>query len=354
MRSSKFSKYLPFYKWTPWIVTVHSRYYGSRVVPTTQDDHKPNKINRIPYLFFPGNVFLIKILFPFLILIFVLIKRKKIDAIYMSGSPYHPFILTTIFSGILRIPTVLDFRDSWSLNDGFDGRTSSSFLARIRRKIYGAIEKISIKFASRVIFTTSVLQNEYENAFPLFKEKYETIPNGFDPEDFEHIVPKRIYSGKTIILTGKFHAYTPEAVKEIMHCLQGLGDLHFVYVGDECEIIRDAAMMAKVEDRVTALPYQPYAEVLRLIAGADVGLMTNGMKNGLGTKIFDYLALGKPTVCLVPPSSVISREFGHSPDVFISTAPHKNEQIKEILIKAFQRIGRFRPDQLVNGSPLQF
>ncbi|CAG1022087.1 hypothetical protein MTYM_01476 [Methylococcales bacterium] len=338
VRSSKFSKYLPLNRWMPWVLSVDPRYYGGKVNNVVQIENQETKISRLPYFSFPGNVFLVKMLIPFWVLIFVLIHRRSIDAVYMSGSPYHPFILTSIITGMLSIPTILDFRDSWSLNNGFDGKSSKFYSVRLL--IYGVIEKISIRFASSIVFATSVLQEEYEAAFPMFKRKYSTITNGYDPDDFIDIFPKRVYPKKTLILAGKFYAYTPEEVDKVMQCLCNLKDMHFIYRGDEFEIIQTAARRAGVADRVDVSPLQPYSEVLGLIAGADVGLVTTGLKNGLGTKIFDYLALGKPVICLVPPDSVIFRECGNLSGVFFSYAPHTLVGIMELLLKAFALVNK--------------
>lgn len=335
VRSSKFSKYLPMNNWTPWVLTVDSRYYGHKECHADQIESQGGKISRLPYFYFPGNVLLVKILLPLWVLFFVLIHRRSIDAVYMSGSPYHPFILTSVITGLYKIPTILDFRDSWSMNHGFDGRFSDPFSARLL--IYSVIEKISIRFASSVIFTTSVLQEEYEAAYPLFKEKYVTITNGFDEDDFKDIEPKRVFTGKTLIMTGKFYTYTPKEVDLVMQCLREMKDIYLVYRGDEFEIIQNAAKRAGVEGQVNVRNYQPYSDVLNLIAGSEVGLVTTGLKNGLGTKIFDYLALGMQTVCLIPPDSVISRELGHLPSVIISHAPHSLEKIKNGLQKAFEQ-----------------
>ena len=347
IRSAKFFKYLPHFGWNVEVLAIHPKHYGVRVsefeTPLPQGRCRiiryiATRLPRIPVL--------VKLLYPLIALFISARQRKEIDAVYMSGSPFHPFLMTLVLSGVFRIPTVLDFRDSWSQNDGFDGKISSTVLAKIRRNLFSASEWLSIRFASRVVFATSVLKDEYEAAFPSLKHKYQIIRNGFDQEDFNDVVPKRSFSSNTLILAGKFYTYTPEAVGELMSCLQNLGDICFVYVGEEAEIIRQRATEAGVAKRVKAIPYQPYAEVLRLIAGADVALMTNGMKNGLGTKIFDYLALGKPTICLVPRDSVVSREFGHAANVFISEAPHSTQKIIELLLTAFRKSNKGSVDSI--------
>lgn len=318
-------------------MTVDARYYGKRQLKDDlrlTKDLASTRIIRTPYWRFPGHVLVMKLLYPLLALGFAWRHRREIDAVYLCGSPFHPFLLTWPLTGILRIPSILDFRDSWSINHGYDGR-SPGLAARFRQFLFGLIERVSIRFASHVIFASHRLEEDYTELFPAWRAKYSTIDNGFDPEDFEWIEPRRIQAGPTLILAGQFHIYTPDAVDALMQCLIDRPALHFIYVGGEQAIIEEAAERAGVGKQVTALPYTPYAEVLRLTAGADVGLMTHGMIYGLGTKIFDYLALGKPTVCLVPEGSAIACEFAGSPSVIISYPPHTPETIANAIDCAF-------------------
>ncbi len=341
MRVSKFVKYLPAQGWTPWVMTVDPRYYGKHSLandPRLITDLAKTKIIHAPYFRFPGSVLTMKLLHPLLALGLAWKHRRQIDAVYLSGSPFHPFLLTMVLTGLLRIPTIIDFRDSWSINHGYDGRPPTSLVSRLREALFGLIERTSIRFASRVVFATTRLQEEYTILFPAWQSKYRTIHNGYDPDDFSGIEPRRIHPDRTLILSGQFHIYTPDAVMALMRCLHDRRDIHFVYIGGEHEIIAEAARREGASAQVTTLPYRPYADVLRLTAGADVGLLTNGMINGLGTKIFDYLALSKPMVCLVPSGSIVASEFAGTPTVIISHPPHTPERIARALTQALGRL----------------
>ena len=343
-RTSKFGKFLPEYGWGPIVFTVDERYYGNRVI-REQTSHTTDRggdfdLERTKYFSFPGSTVLMKLAHPLLALWFAARHRRDLGAVYMSGSPFHPFLLTPLLTGVLRIPTVLDFRDSWSINHGYDGTRRASLGARLREKAFQFLEGVSIQFASRVVFATSRLEEEYAELFPRWGHKFSTIHNGFDPEDVASVTPQRQHPGTTLVLAGKFHMYTPEAVDALMQVLQNVPDLSFVYVGEEHAIIADAAHRRGVDSRVTSLPFQPQKRVLELTAGADIGLVTNGMVNGLGTKIFEYLALGKPAVCLVPQGSVIASEFGSTPAVLVSHPPHTAPRIRDLLQRARTMVGK--------------
>jgi glycosyltransferase involved in cell wall biosynthesis len=353
VRSAKFAKYLPTNGWTPWVMTVDPRYYGDRQLendPRLQNELAGTHIIHTPFWSFPGHVLVMKILYPFFALGFAWKHRHVLDAVYLCGSPYHPFLLTIPLTGLIGIPSILDFRDSWSINHGFDGKKPVSFGARFREILSGAIECLSIRSASRVIFSTRKVQAEYTDLHPKWQWKYSTIHNGFDSQDFEHIKPRRTRNGRTIVIAGKFSIYTPDALAVLIQCLHELEDLHLIYMGEEQKLFNKAAMRIGISSRIQTLPYMPYTEALSWIARADIGIVSTGLVNGLGTKIFDYLALGKPVVCLVPEGSVIASEFAKTPQVIVSHPPHTTRTINRALQKAFKFVGCKPPADLKRFS----
>lgn len=333
VRSMKFCKYLPGVGWNPLVLTVNPLYYRTAVVKEIPHETKQIRSVLVPYYSIPGIVLFIKLLFPLIICMYSVYQKKNFDAVYISGSPYHPFIATTIISGLFRIPTILDFRDSWSFSYGFDGKSKNTFRGRFKAFFFRVIERISIKFASSVIFATPTLQNEYSSIFPQYMHKFQTITNGFDPDDFNTLTPQRTHNDKTLILTGKFYFYTPEVATEIIKALSSFPDLHFVYIGNEQEDINNIAEREGVGKQVTSLPFQSYRKTIAKVAGADYGLVTSALANILGTKIFDYLALKKPTLCFVPQDSIITEYFRETDTVIICEAPHTQESIQAGLEK---------------------
>ena len=322
VRSLKYCKYLPKFGWKPQILTVNERYYKGRTLSLSSFKLGSLSISRIPYLKFPLNTFFIKALFPIIVLLYLCKHHKNIDVIYFSGSPFHPFILTVVLGAFFKKPTVLDFRDSWSINHGFDGRAAAGWLEKTGVWLVGKVEKASIRFASSVIFATSLLQQEYEELYPNYTRKYKTIPNGYDPEDFLDIEPIYVTNKKTLILAGQFSIYTPDAVRSLMGALKLLPDVHFIYIGNEANLIKDTAEVYSVAHLVTTYPYMPYEKVLSYVAGADFAILSNGMRNGMGTKIFDYLVLNKPTLCFVPEGSVITQQFSVLESVLVCEPPY--------------------------------
>lgn len=329
-RVLKFCKYLPRFGWTPLILTVNSNYYKGNVVATSPPEISKMKIIRIPFIFFPGCVFFTKLLYPILIGLTAYKYRKHIHAVYICGSPYYPFFITSWITRVLNISSVLDFRDAWSNNDFLD-KDLSMWRRKINSLVRSTIETVGIKNASAVIFATSYLQHEYSNIYPQHSEKFFTINNGFDKDDLIGIKARRLVSSKSIILTGKIYYYSPQLIVNFLEALKRFPDLTFIYVGNEASIVTELCNKTRVENQVVVKAYLPYLHTLSLISGADYGLVSAPLPNCLGTKIFDYMYLSKPILCFVPEGSQIKKQFGHLPSVFIYEPPYKIGKIERAL-----------------------
>ncbi len=270
----------------------------------------------------------------------------------MIGSPFHPFILSPVFTKLLKIPTGLDFRDSWSINYGYDGtnRQDVNFFIRGIHYLFYLIEKVGIKYASTVTFATPVLKNEYTEIHPKYSGKYHVILNGYDPEDFINVTPVSLTGGKSIILAGKFYEYAPEAVDIFFEILQNREDVTFIYIGNETTEISNKSVQWGVANKVVTRPYMPYHKVLNYISGSTFCLLTNGVVNGIGTKIFDYLALNKPTLCLVPEGSVISDIFGNTENIVICERPFTYKKVEKKMNSLFNIVPNSSNDLIVDFS----
>jgi len=349
VRALKFCKFLPEFQWNPWVLTVDQRYYGKAIASELQPEMHALHVNRLSYFRVPAARTIMALLFPLLVLLFVVRNRRRIDAIYMVGSPFHPFIITPLLTKALRIPVVLDFRDSWSMNFGYDGQPKHTvrILKRIQHKFYFLIEKIALMYTSAATFATQILKTEYIEAHPIYSSKYHTIYNGYDEDDFKGVQPLSLTSGKTIIVAGQFSIYLGNQLEEIFKAVRDIPDLKLIYVGSEHETIRNTAQKLDMLEQMIIHSFKPYSYILRLLAGCDYGLLSNGLINGLGTKIFDYLALKKPCLCLVPKGSIITQLFEDMVGVLISEPPHSRKKIVHKLTKLMQKTSINTDEQLV-------
>lgn len=330
IRAEKFAKYLPNYDWKSEVFTIDKKYYAEGISPETYTDRKKTSITRIAYKQFLNRFKLIKLLFPVFLLLHV--KRNKKDVILISGSPFYPFLFTPMISFFTKTPVVLDFRDGWSVHGHKSSPKEDKGIINLARSI---VEIIGLKYCKAVIFSTPVLKELYACKYTFIQEKCYTVHNGFDPDDFNNIQEKTLTDKKTLFIAGKFHFYTPEVVHYIFRYLQETENICLIYVGHEKELLSEVSEPYKIKNKLILLAYKPYYEVIQIAAGSDVCLLTTQFEEGLGTKVFDYIALKKIILSFVPTNSQIKKTFGDYQSVSILEPPYLYESVKESIDTSF-------------------
>ena len=332
MRVTKFAKYLPEAGWTPMVVTVDGRYYPRTVEGSLPPELESLDVHRFGYWsWLPVPV--IKLLFPAFVLWKTLRSRHRLDAVVFFGSPFHPFLVVPLVRVLTGLPVVLDLRDGWSTwHEKPESGRRNFGTNRIRR----LIEKTGFHSACRVVFATEILRRQYTERFSYYRQKFATITNGFDPDDLEPVETLQDQGENNIVLAGKFLFYTPQVAQWLFEVLAEYPGWRFVYIGEESEAIMSLARRVNAESRVEVKGYLSYRQVLQEIKRAKLCVTTNSFSEGLGTKIFDYLALRKRVLCFVPSVSEIAEQFEGVPGVTVCREPHSREGVAVGLKQALE------------------
>ncbi|HEX8242223.1 MAG TPA: glycosyltransferase family 4 protein [Longimicrobium sp.] len=199
------------------------------------------------------------------------------------------------------VPFVLEVRDLWPESLLAVGARRGAFyraLDRIARHLYRRAARIVVLARGSADYLAA------ERGVP--REKLVLVPNGVDVSAFASVDrPER--AELTLVYTG---AHGPanglDAVLDAAERLRGDGRIRFLLVGDgpaKAELVDDARRrgLENVEFRDPI----PKAEMPRLLAGADAGLMVlrQAPLFSFGVspnKLFDYLGAALPVVCNVP------------------------------------------------------
>ena len=109
------------------------------------------------------------------------LKKKQIDVIFVSAPPFSSLLLASWVSRISGIPYVADFRDEWT--DFYESQFDS------HKKIVGnsitrRLEESVVKHAASVTMATKSYVENMRKKYPKESERFHTITNGYDPEDF--------------------------------------------------------------------------------------------------------------------------------------------------------------------------
>ena len=129
-----------------------------------------------------------------------IIKIARPDVVMFTGDPFFPMILGPVLRLWCGCHYILDFRDPWSLAEHDSPR-------RFKLKMVDAIARIGEWFALRWCHAAVVVSEPMREAFvrhyPVLRGKFVTIPNGFDPEDYEGPTTDSRAAGG-LLYTGKF------------------------------------------------------------------------------------------------------------------------------------------------------
>jgi glycosyltransferase involved in cell wall biosynthesis len=210
--------------------------------------------------------------------------RRRLDtggyhAVVATGPPFAALIAAR--RAVDGVPLVVEMRDLWAGNDAFD--RGGPILPRL--------ESWVVDRAAAVVAVTPEAAADLSSRHP--GARVEEVTNGFEPE---LLVMRRETHGTTILHSGTLTKDRPLA--PLLRALRP--PLRLVLHG---YVVPD--ILAEVERSnvdVELIPPSSWADAVRRIADADVALVTQGRGAGDSTavaaKVYEYLALGKPVLCL--------------------------------------------------------
>jgi glycosyltransferase involved in cell wall biosynthesis len=209
------------------------------------------------------------------------LQEHEYDAVLATGPPFAALIAARLTGG--EVPLVVELRDLWAGNPAFDRG------GPVLRKL----EEWVIRDAAAVVAVTPEAADDLRHRHP--DARVEEISNGFEPE----LLAKRRTSvgpATTILHSGTLTKDRPLA--PLLRALKP--PLRLVLHGYVAPEIRDEIEHAGA-DVEFALP-SGWDHAVRRMSGADVCLITQargaGDETAVAAKVYEYLALGKPVLCI--------------------------------------------------------
>jgi glycosyltransferase involved in cell wall biosynthesis len=329
-------KYLPQFGWQPLVVTVkeiayyaHDRVLLEEVAATPihragsldpqrllailfskrQPARAPKSAGRLlralnvlaAWCFIPDA----KLLWlPFAVLKARRLLRKQNIACVLTTSPPHSVHLAGVFlKKISGRPLVVDFRDGWS------GGNFQHEPTPIHRWLNDVLEKYVLKSADAVIAVSERLTESLHKKSSPAPEKFSTITNGFDAEDFP--APAENFDKKfTIVYCGAVSAIAP--LEGFWAGLSGFLKNHpaarekisIKLIGQILQANFDARLQElNLTEIVEYTGYLPHREALAELRRAHLLLYPIAdwaSADFIPGKTFEYLAAGAPVLALGP------------------------------------------------------
>ncbi|HMQ08790.1 MAG TPA: glycosyltransferase [Saprospiraceae bacterium] len=235
------------------------------------------------------------------------LKNNKIDVIITTGPPHSMHLIgLALKKKFPDIPWVADFRDPWSQLDYYQPFLNNPSL----KKKHVQLEKCVLDGAD-VVLATSPHMHECLTSFDL--RKFACITNGFDNEDFEKDIstqlndtPKDIirivHAG--LLKQDRKPVQFLEAVRQWVNEDPGIkGKLEILFFGNvDPHLEEEISMVPELKDLVRFPGYIPHPEIVQWYKKSALLLLlvnnTQNSKVNIPGKTFEYLASGKPVLCL--------------------------------------------------------
>ena len=242
---------------------------------------------------------------------FDLVKKEKIDCVFITGPPYSPFLIGYILKRFFDIPVCIDYRDPWIGSSYYIKRKWKGFLSRILEKhILSQVDKV---YSATPKMTEFIKQNS--SLKKIDQAKFSTLTYSFLPENYI-IKEERLIPHNKFILTfagSSFGVGNPEPLlKAILQLKRARADIYdrllFICIGDLLDKWEKWIEAQGLGDKVQIHDYMPYEKTLLYMRDSDILLLPYSlhqhMKICLPVKIYDYFALEKPILYYGPQGQI--------------------------------------------------
>jgi hypothetical protein len=241
------------------------------------------------------------------------LRSENFDLVYTTCFPNTSHVVGERLAREAGLPYLADFRDIWIGNYYFYDPAT-----RLHADMQRGMEERVVRTADRVVSVTEPITTDFLERYPdQPKEKFLTIPNGFDPGDFDFGAPAPDTKHFTITYAGTMYGSTSPRVffRSVRRLLKESPEwrrvLRLRFVGSMIEPYR--AMIERFSlGRITRIDnYMAHGEALRVMAEADALLLIVAPVEGshimLTQKVFEYAAAQRPILGLVPEGA--ARDF---------------------------------------------
>jgi len=235
------------------------------------------------------------------------LRQNQVDAIISTGPPHSMHLIALALKQQLGLPWLADFRDPWTNIDFYDDLMLSRWADRKHHKLEASV----VSSADLVTVVSPTMAEEFRSEY---NREIVTLTNGYDEDDLKDIEPlpqNDVHFSIAHIGTmtptrnpiGLWNAlnsmHTSGSVKQ--------GSLKIRLIGRVDHSIRDAISEHQLDAATDYISYVPHDQVVAWQQGASVLLLLlNQSKNAKGIlpgKFFEYMASGRPILCLGPTDS---------------------------------------------------
>jgi len=240
---------------------------------------------------------------------------RKGDILFLRTPPLQLGLTGFLAAKLRRVRVVLSVQDihpDLSIESGIlRNRAAIRFAQGLEKWVYGISDHI-------VVIGDGFLKNLLDKGVP--RDKMTVIPNWVDT-DFLTPLPKDnpvsrkygLHDKFVVMYSGTISISSNRALEHVLEAaatLRDIKDVIFVIVGEglkKAELQKKAGELGT--DNVRFLPFQPYEDLPRLLASSDVLLVPLDKEKSqmsVPSKLYNFLAAGRPVLGLAPPDSEVA------------------------------------------------
>jgi len=281
-----------------------------------------------------------------------LIESKNIDVVLHSAPHFIPLAAAIPINKTVDVSYIIDLRDPWTVGPSLSG---DGLKGGLYKRLSKSIEPIVFSKSDAIILNNNRMENIYSEKYPMFCDKFHTITNGFDPDDFDNITPTE-NKGFEIIYPGKFYS----DMNLFFEVLQSFGKRHdnvlFSHFG--CEDTKNVNKIKINSDKleITNLirfnGYVPREEVLSSIMTANIGLIETRIQDPthIPMKTYDYIGSNTPILAVDDGNGALRDLLNPFPNGYVVSRDNK-EQIYQVLERVYHsEHEKLNTDQMRNYS----
>ncbi|HJW76370.1 MAG TPA: glycosyltransferase, partial [Thermoleophilia bacterium] len=230
-----------------------------------------------------------------------LLREERFDAIFSSYPRGSTQLIASRLAHDSGLPWLVDYRDPWPTHQ------FRRFPTPLHRWAHFSLERLALRHADEATACNEPIADDLRRRYPALAPRVHVLSNGYDPND--DIAPVELPpTSFWLVHTGRLFSRA-QIVRRLLDAMAALpGDVGLLFVGVTTPFLRSYAAELGILDRVRVEPFVPHAVARGYQRAADALLVITGeAPESLSSKIFEYLAAGRPIVAITPPDSAAAR-----------------------------------------------
>ncbi len=239
-------------------------------------------------------------------------RRQPYDVAYSSSGPFTSHLIGLILKRTTGRPWVAELRDGWYRWN----RAIFPDYPRWRDGLERRLERAALRGADTVVLVTDRMADAFRREYPaLPREHFSVVPNGFDARQFvgQPLEPGARRSSFEMLHTGALYygrslaAFLDAAHRLVDSNARFAQSFKLTLLGTMDAAANLELRRHRLGDRIQVRGQVDHASAVAAMRSADVLLLvantTPGAEATVPGKLFEYLAAGRPVLCIAPPES---------------------------------------------------